>query len=233
MEKVFLCSPLNFRKEYCIDRYFSNILKLSYPHKEFYFVDNSPSPFYAMSKIKKWGLDIDWLDPKRMRNQDYIRDSMNVIRRKFLDSKCDYMFVLECDLFPPLDIIERLLSHEAQVVAAPYFLGNGANSFLSDTDIEDSFGETINNRNIGWHESFLNFKGITTTAKQCGMGCVMIRRDVMEQMDFFTAHDVPAHHDTFFYFALNDLGIKTLYDTEIIVTHENRSWTTVKDAQQH
>ena len=233
LPKVFVCAPINVRKDYVLDEYFANILKFTYPNKQFFFCDNSPNPKYATDKIKQWGFDVEWFNPKGMRNQDYIRDSMNIIRQRFLESDCDYMFNLECDLLPPPNIIEQLMSWEVQVVSAPYFLGEGAGSFLSNTEIETSFGTIKDNRHLGWYDGFLDFKAGLIEAQQCGLGCSLITRDVMEQVEFITIHNRPAHHDTYFYYVLHDLGIKSYWDTSVIVEHKNKSWRLVPDAQQH
>lgn len=227
--KIMVSCPFSYRKDYCLDDYFAHVLKLYYPEKQFYFVDNSPNPSYVQSKIEKWGLSMDWYDPKNMRNQDYHRDSMNIIREKFLKSDCDFLFILECDLFPPLDIIEQLLMFDTQIISVPYFLDFGHKSCLPDTEIEDGFGQLTTNRHKDWKEGFMDFKGDITEASQCGIGCVLIDRSVMEQTDFFTLHSDMSHCDMWFYFALKDLGIKVYYDTTQIIEHRNSEWKYVTD----
>lgn len=226
-----IATPLNYRKSYCIDDYFKNVLSLSYPNRIIYAVDNSPNPTFAMEQMRKHGVEIDWFNPNGMRNQDYIRHSMNNIRHKFLQSDCDYLFILECDLFPKGDIIERLMGWQKQVVSAPYFLGEGVGSFLSDTEIEDSFGHQNDNRHLGWYGGFLRFKKMFQPAQQCGLGCTLLRRDVVEQTEFHTVAGHPAHHDTWFYFLLHDIGIKVWWDTREIIEHRNKSWNLINDAQ--
>lgn len=228
LPKVFINCPINERKSYALDDYFSNILNFTYPNKQYCFVDNSPQHYYSESLVAKYGIDIYHYQPNKLRNVDYMKDCLNILRDMFLKSECEYFFSLECDLFPPLNIIEILMCHDKPIVTAPYFIGSDFNYGLCKTEIEEVLGKKTN-RHISGLEGYLSHTGELELVDACGIGCALIKREIIEDIGFMTSLKQNTHADTFFYFDLHDRGIEVWQDTSLIIEHRNRNWNLISD----
>jgi len=225
--KVFISCPINKVKSYCLDDYFNYVLKLQYPNKQYYYVDNSKDESFTEKTRLKHGLDIDWVDPQQHSNTEYMCASMNRCRKVFLDSDCDYWLVLECDIFPPLDVIQHLLGLNKDVVALPYMTGEGEQQFIINTEIEPHFGDLI--RHVAGWEGYIKHNGKLSKNDFVGWGCTLLRRNIVEDNVFYISNRQKVHADTFFYLNLNDDGVDVFRDNNIICTHKNMSWKYVTD----
>ena len=106
-------------------------------------------------------------------------------RELFLASRCDAMLVIESDIIPPADTIRRLAALPAAVAYGCYvFRGGNVVNIL-----ERYYGWPRQARNMG--ES-LTPRGLWPAALKAGMidcsgsglGCVLIRREVIEKAPF-------------------------------------------------
>ena len=150
--------------------------------------------------------------------------SMNRCRKVFLDSDCDYWLVLECDIFPPLDVIQHLLGLNKDVVALPYMTGEGEQQFIINTEIEPHFGEVI--RHVAGWEGYIKHNGKLSKNDFVGWGCTLLRRNIVEDNVFYISNRQKVHADTFFYLNLNDDGVDVFRDNNIICTPKSRILST-------
>ncbi len=61
-----------------------------------------------------------------------------------------------------------------------------------------------------------------------GFGCILIHRDILEQVPFELDTRSLTHADTLFYFQLHERGIKVAVDNTIC-QHLNSKWSGVKN----
>lgn len=221
LPKVLIVSPTSERKSYCTIDFVNNLRNLTYPEKDFCFCDNSFDPLFHISEFILRGIDCLYVHPQNKTNQQYICQSYNALRDYFLKGNWEYFCTIECDLFPPPDIIERLLAYQKPVVSARYFIGQGKHSHLLATHIDDTFSPNLN-RNIFCEEGFHEYGTRETISGNSGLGCCMIHRSVVTQIPF-RLMDATTHNDTIFSLDLDYFGIDVTYDDEII-THQNSSW---------
>lgn len=227
MPSVLIGCPVNEVKSYCIEDYLENISRLTYQNKKFYFVDNSVNFDWHFDTLICNGFDCDYVSPIGRKNQDYICECQNMIRRKCIDENFDYLLFLECDIFPKAGIIEEMLAYNAPIVACDYFVGKGERRQLLRMDIETPLpNKTITNRNISQIEGFLEYGTQKTRSKMFGFGCTLIRKDIL--MDFPFHHEGDSHSDTPFYFDIFTAGISVV-NHPYICEHRNSSWTLIKD----
>lgn len=225
--KVLIGCPVNSRKNYCIQDYFKNISRFTYPSKDYYFVDNSANPSWHLKNVVAKGFKCDYVSPVGKRNNKYMCESQELIRDYFLQSDCTHWLSLECDLFPRSNIIEEMLAQDTPIVSMAYLIGQGKDIWVLKTEIENLF-ETNTNRNIDLKEGFLEWGTGNTKSKMFGLGCALIEREVIEQIPFVVNKDDTHHADTNFYFMLNILGYEVKYIEEII-NHQNSNWSAVTD----
>jgi len=140
--KVLLATYVAEHKDYCFDEWFERVKKLTYHNYDLLIVDNSKTKKYyneklsglfgAMTsasivdqKLRFSGLRIHTHHTARQKNtkqtqkvsQEYIWDFS-------LTRGYDYVFILESDVFPPLNVIEELMKHRKDVVGGLFSLRN-------------------------------------------------------------------------------------------------------------
>lgn len=228
LPKILISCPTSIRKEYVLSQYFENIRSLSYPEKYFYFCDNSHDPIFHVKEILLKGFECGYVSPHGKPNNVYICESYNLIRDYFLKGDYDYLLTLEADEFPQKDILEEMLMYDYPVVAARYFWGEGENSRLLGFEMDDSFGDNIN-RIIGLQEGFSEYGTGKTKSFNPALGCCLIKRDVVEEIEFRVA-DHNIHNDSYFHLDRYFSGIDCKI-IDIIVEHRNQGWSGITDAK--
>ncbi len=224
-----LACPINSRKDYVIIEYFENIRNFTYPNIQYFFCDNSQDETYHLKLMAEYGFEIDYVSPKHLTASMYMCNSFNKILKKFQESDCTHLLFVECDLLPPPTIIERLLSHNKQVVGVPYFILTGEKSQLWTLDNERSWGNWTN-RPRTHREAFLKHNGqLNRVDGNIGFGCTLIKREVLEDYFFMTNVNQKVHTDSVFYRECDDRNIEVWRDESIIVEHRNQNWETVTD----
>lgn len=223
--KVLVACPVNECKSYCIGDYLDNILKLTYPNKDFYFVDNSENNAWHCSKFLWEGYDCDYVKPNGRKNNVILHECQEMIRYKALQGGYSHLLMLECDMLPRAQIIEEMLAYETTVVTCDYFVAQKDESTLLRMDIEDTFGN-YTNRKMNFLESFLDHGQRSPKAKQLGFGCCLFSRQILQEIPFTISENDSFHADTHYYFMANQKGIPIkIHNT--IIEHRNSSWANV------
>ncbi len=225
--KVLVGCPTSEHKEYCLNEYINAVKGLSYDNYDILLVDNSETDRYC-NKIKSLGINVI-KDKYLERARDRIVNSRNIIREYALNNGYDYFLSLEQDVIPPKDIIERLLRHEKDIVSGVYFTKyfiNGAfeikpllwvnkEGFVSLQFIDD--------------DSVKKEKLIRVDA--CGLGCILIKKDILEKVRFRLFPDKSTFDDMPFCKDLNDKKIQIYSDTSIKCKHliSGMDWEKIKE----
>src|SRR3989344_8380659 len=196
MKKILVGCPTSFHKEYCLEDYSRAISSLTYPKYDILIIDNSPDNSY-FEKIKSKGLPAikdKYLESAR----DRIVSSRNLLRKYALDNGYDYFLSLEQDVIPPLDIIERMLSHKKEVISGIYFARNmieNKKMLIPLVYVEiPSKNDLPSMRPLNEHELFHGPTLIKVIS--CGLGCVIIHKDVLKEITFM--YDLNTFDDRWF-----------------------------------
>jgi hypothetical protein len=224
--KVLLAAPTFSGKNYCFIDWWLNIKQFAYPDLDILLVDNSIG-MDNVAYLEKFDIRVLHVEPKNRKTQEYITESQNLIRDVFLDEGYDYLFSLETDCFPERkDVIERLMIHDLDVVSAPYFIGKGEESELLIGALVKSFvaKNALFGINLPLRYAFYLIDGTVKQATNCGIGCTLIKKWVIEKIPFRIEQGNFAHSDSFFYTDLFYNGIPSYLDTGIFCRHENQDW---------
>jgi len=191
--------------------YFDNLKQLSYP-LDFVFVDNSESADFSEWIIKTYGFNVlrsPCVGTTRLRQCI----ALNVLRDYFLSGDWTHLFLLESDLIPRKNIVELLLEHNKDCVAAPYLL-NKDKGLACVTE-----RKFIANQG-GWTHVFVKPGFLDGEFKRApngvGLGCVLIKRKVIEAVLFRAA---AFHADTQFWEDVQKEGFEVFIDTGLMVRH--------------
>jgi hypothetical protein len=226
--KVLVGTPHNQIKNYCFDDFLANVTNLTYKNYNVLIADNSKER-KNFKNIKKVGVQSVYVRPRQNVNQQYIAYSHEELREAALRGGYDFLLHLESDVFPPKDIIERLLVHQLPVVSAPYFIDEGHKSHLMIQEIEDRGDLVRETRNIDGGKDILFMDGTVKEVYSAGLGACLIHKDILKQFKFRYEKGAPVHPDSFFAADLNMLGIKQYIDTSFLCQHRNSSWANVLD----
>lgn len=124
--------------------------------------------------VRLYALDDPKVDPK-----DNITAKHNRMRQDALDGEYDTLFMVEADMIVPPDSLELLASVDADVVYAPYCSRH--HPMLLTFPVLDGYkGRSLSADEAEWRDKF----GTVITSEGVGFGCTLIRRQVLEQVEF-------------------------------------------------
>ncbi|MFA6572475.1 MAG: hypothetical protein WCT77_14700 [Bacteroidota bacterium] len=153
------------------------------------------------------------------------------MRSYFLIGGYDYMFSLESDIFPPVNVIEYLLFHHRKVVGLGYFIGHVFESKFLIQQMDDVSLLMAQSMLPPLNSIFNWFDGKVKTCFNFGMGCLLIHRSVLENISFrIEAEDTArGHSDIYFHNDLRTNGIVAFIDTAYVAEHRNGNWGKIKN----
>lgn len=224
--KILVGCPASEHKSYALERYFRGIKSLSYDNFDILIVDNSQGNEY-FEKIKSLGLPV-LKGPYSDRARQRIIDSRNILRQRVLDEGYDYFFSLEQDVVPPPDVIQRLLRHDKKIITGIYFryeIDDGVKSLVPV--LWKKFGKE-KLKSI-FEKEVLEPKLMEVGA--CGLGCILIHKDVLEKVRFKFDKNYESFDDMWFCRESLEKGFKIFADTSVKCKHLVIGWNW-KDIKQ-
>jgi hypothetical protein len=227
MKRVLVSSPTADIKDYCFNEWISNVKQFTYPNFEIMICDNSELREYYIDLKKNY--EDDKTHFHRVTPSQYNLSFKNILAKSHdrcrlyaLENDFDYLLHLETDIFPPINVIERLMDARKKVVGALYFIEEGERSKLMIQKIEDWGIDHRETYNIDENDILLVSGGLEKVFS-CGLGCVLIEKSVLKDVIFRYEEGSPVHPDSFFYADLDSKQIPVYVDTSIICEHKNQS----------
>jgi|SRR3989344_836200 len=218
--KILIGCPTSAHKKYCLKEYINSIKSLTYKNFDVLIVDNSENDKY-FNEIKK---ELPCIKDKWFENaRERIIHSRNLLRKKILDEDYDYFLSLEQDVIPPKDIVERLLNHNKKIVSALYFKTD-PNGILSPLLwIKDG---------AGIRKAYLDEveKNEFVKAAAVGLGCILIHKDILKNIEFRYDKNEEGFDDVFFCKDAIEKGFEVFCDTGIKCRHliKEMNWDSIK-----
>lgn len=131
----FIAIYTNIIKDYCDEKFFSRIYELSCGNPV-HIVDNSYGTEYydklvkicPYDNFKIYHIDVP-IKPSQSRGQRNIEQSANFLRDIYLKTDIPIFLVVESDVIPPVDLLDRfdntVLPDDAGMLGALYYNGHG------------------------------------------------------------------------------------------------------------
>ena len=223
IQRVLVCGPQADVKKYCFKEWAENVKKLTYPVFDVFLADNSLDKEFS-EEIKKEGF---WCvnvtnDKNKHSVLKRLAQSHELCRKVAVKYKYDYILHLETDVFPPVDVIERLMFQNKEIVAGYYDLGEGSMRIpmLNTLSSEKHPFRTATYGRFNRHL----IDGKTHKILSAGLGCVLIKREVFVRFPFRYIEGQSWFPDVVW---INDLYAKNIpyyVDTSIVCTHKNSDW---------
>lgn len=230
MFKVLLYSLFSSHKEYVLKEFITHTDKILAESKDLdidvdrLFIDNSPDPEFHKA----------YPDTLYLRKGKNIREIMmhcdNMARQRVIDEAYTHLFKLESDLFPPANIIPRLLMHEKLVVGCGYFIGHGNNARLLQSEID--MGRHRHSLQMQNRQSFLSYNGKLQPATQFGTGCILVHKSILNNVKFRVNAFDDIHADSHFHYDVFMRGITSYIDTSIVPFHINSDWDLIYNKEK-
>jgi hypothetical protein len=238
-KKVLVACPTAAAKNYCFEEWLENVMGFTYPNFDIRMFDNTEdngtNATYLNNTFKHYHgknndkfLAENILAKNKIKNNSVIErmtHSHNECRTYALKNDYDFLLHLESDVFPPKDVIERLMFHQKNVVGGLYFTDEGIYRLamvMEHLELEPKRIESIITSFCGGEIRL--FDGQIKEVAHIGLGCILISRKVMERIPFRFDRKRNYHPDTYFHEDLKMQKIPTHLDTSLVCRHENRAW---------
>lgn len=233
MTKILIGVTCYSRKKYILDKFIDSLRSIN-KDNHVIFIDNSKEPDYA-AYIRSKGFKVTRI-PFIVNLHERLTEAYNVLRIAFLKGSYTHLMILEQDIFPPTDVIKRLLEHDKEIVSGVYWIKDKPcvlidNGYMSDEERKDKGSEFSLNNKIFKYD-FIDKKRLEEKdlirVFACGLGCVMIKRSIMQKIKFRVQKNLDnewkGHNDMFFYFDLRTRDIPVFVDPTIKCGHENDNY---------
>lgn len=248
--KILLACPVSEYKRYILFQWLDYVLSLKkqdfevdksqfneFVKFDVLLVDNSPKEAFHR-EIKAYYPGVYVVRRKPYENEtlaETMAECNNIISRYVLRNNYDYLFSLECDVFPPPAILSRLLAYNKPVISALYNIGHYPERRLMVQCLEEVSPREMQIRNLTTKESLLFVNGQCKQVFNAGLGCTLISRDVLHGYQFHAEPESGVHADTHFGYDLFNRGIPWMVDTSLICKHFNSDWNLIRQthARKH
>jgi len=238
-KKVLVASPTAAAKNYCFEDWIENVMGFTYPNFDIRLFDNTDddgvNANYLNNTFKYLhGKNNDkfFAENTLLRNRissksiiEKMTHSHNDCRTYTLENGYDYLLHLESDIFPPKDVIERLLFHQKNLIGGLYFTDEGIYRMamvLEHFELAPNRIEPIATSFCGGEIRL--FDGQVKDVSHIGLGCILISSKVLQRVSFRFDNDRKLFPDTYFHEDCKKNKIPTNIDTSILCRHENKSW---------
>tara|TARA_Y100000310_G_C20692725_1_gene823394 strand:- start:2536 stop:4029 length:1494 start_codon:yes stop_codon:yes gene_type:complete len=234
--KILVGCPTYYKYEYCLEKYAKIVKNLMYPNYDILLIDNSPDEEY-MEKIQDVGLKVEQT-PYRKKARDRIVESRNLLKKRTLKGNYDYMFSLEQDVIPEPDILKKLLSHDKKIISGFYFspqkLMNGDVAIkpiiFKFHKKEGKWGTCrMLTKDETWSDELMNIA-------YCGVGCLLVHKDVLEKVTFRYKDDKDATDDKYFCYDARKADFEIWADASVKCKHlleEKFDWDELRDKGEY
>lgn len=230
--KILVTCPTASAKNYCAEEWIKHTQKFTYPNYDVVVFDNTPDDIENTMFLRKTAIDnlamnyeVNWSGATSKQSViERMCNSHNFCRDMAIELHYTHLLHLESDVFPPLDVIERLLFHGKKVCGGLYYRDSGVSRrLMAQKHIHPSPRNIISDNFLP--EDDLEFvDGTLKTASSIGLGCVLISVDILKKIPFRFVEGIDMHPDSYFAEDCFKNNIKIFADTSIICEHRNENW---------
>jgi hypothetical protein len=227
LPKILICAPQHESKNYAWDMWWERVQNLTYPRSriEIFLADNSKTKD-NVKKFKDLGIKTQHIPQNKKGIIFTIKDSHEACRKYALKNDFDFIFHLETDIIPPVDVIERLLCSGKKVVGGTYDLLFGKKR-TPMIQLDEKYDVNIRDYRtpdflVAEEPQF--FDGTLKQVYHLGLGCVLIHKSILERVPFRVFEGFDIHTDTWFANDCFQLQIPIFADTTIQCKHYNQTW---------
>jgi len=236
--KVLIAVTAYDKKKYIIDRFLDSLQQIYYntinsnTSVDILIVDSSKTQEYA-DYIRYKGFNVESIEPSED-DKETLRDAYNHAREVFLEKDYDYFFSLEQDIIPDPDILNKLLKHKKNICSGLYYLGDKPCCMVGKVKEVPPGRE----REFRFETHYFKYdyidqaeldKGKLIKVFAAGLGCMLIKRKILEKIKFRLIPDGNSHNDMKFSMDCRSMKFDIWLDPILKCRHFNHGYTDDKD----
>jgi len=235
MPTVIVATTSYEGKHYAFERWWKAVQEFSYPNLVYLIVDNTADDGNYARKLRRiTNGKLKVIRAPRLKNsRDTLSYSQNVIREYVLENNYDYWMSVESDVCPPKHTVEQLMIHGKPLVGGMYeigFTGKTGRRYCVFITAKKEGGQNGTRLVTPDEHNQLEKKPGLYKVHGCGIGCTLIRSDIIKKYSFWTDERFDhKHSDVYFYMDLWNNHVPVHVDSSIICEHHNSDWSLVSD----
>ena len=219
--RILVGAPISDMYRYCLEEFLTAIKSFSYDNYDILLIDNSEKDELYRELLER-GFNVKKI-PYHKKTRERVVRAHNLLREYALKQGYDYLLNLDQDVIPQSDAINKLLSHNKQIVMGLYF-GHHFVEQLNKNEVMP-FAWQFKNKNQGhwgdvrylnpdefWSEKLLK---IAFT----GAGCMFIHKDVLKKIKFRYEDKYDVWDDRWFGYDAYKKGFEVFLDTSVKCRH--------------
>lgn len=236
-KKVLVAAPTSSRHSYVIDEWLSALAKQTHKNFDILLIDTSEKPEF-FEKLCRKGLRVlrnPW-DGEKNAIVQHLADVREQYRKIAVKEGYDYLFNLDTDVILPKNGIEELISCDKDQVGyvvhvfpkgmyQPPCVFKGGKIVLNKTDPEKNGLEYYS-----W-DWVSKYKGQLKKVYGTGLGVLLVKRKVFEEVQFRTHPSFVYGEDLWYYAEADDKGFEAWCLVKRVV-HKNAEWKSVVSRQK-
>jgi len=214
--KILIGAPTTRSKEYCFNEFIQGIKNQSHTKYDIVVAISHEEKDYQ-DELKKRGLKvIEWSGDVKAKIERIV-NARNIIRKFFLKGGYDYLLWIDSDIVLPPNAVEKLLSHEKELVTGVYA---GRLSVENTTQILPVlYGLTDDPEFAGQYSMDAVLGDDFFEIAAAGLGCCLVKRNVLEKVNIRYYKDTMAGEDIAFFEDSRKAGFKAYADTSVKCRH--------------
>ncbi len=238
--KVLVACPSAHAKDYCFKEWLNCAMNLTYPAYDIKIFDNTQDygintayqNTHFKNKYGKHNKKFECINTMALHKLQTNAITSLIERTTLSHNDCrdaciqggyDYLLHLESDVMPPKDVIEQLMYHNKKVVGALFYRDNGISRQPMIQTIHQMHNKGYIILNAMPQDDIL-FDGALQKVYSVGLGCILIKREVLEKIKFRHTPGVNLHADSYFSEDCHKNKIDIFIDPNVVCRHENMPW---------
>jgi hypothetical protein len=180
--------------------------------------------FHAAAKSHHslhWRGQLDYYSPASVDGDNPVTSKYQQARKVFLVGDYDALLTLESDMIAPPDTLDRLTALDCDLAYGLYAFRLPPHEWSAFTELRTNKGVSISTQPDTARSQF----GQVIPVAGVGLGCTLIRRHVLEALDFRAAYG--ADCDWSLAIDAQHYGLKQFCDTGLVCGHVDRDGKTV------
>ena len=214
-KKVLIGIPTFPGQENCLEAFCEHIKKIDYPFFDVLFVVDKGEDDYK-KKIESKGFFCAMLENEKGIRIENITNCRKLLRKKMLEGNYEYLMFIDSDVLVPQEIIKKLMNADKPICSG---------IFLSTFSVQGKAMVAPVAYNFAGEEKIrlmMKNEVLSTDLKKiavCGFGCCLIKREVLEKVDFRWYEQSKSGEDAAFCHDAAKLGYKTWLDCNVKTWH--------------
>ena len=220
--KILVGAPVYSNKKYVTLHWIESVKGLTYHNYDVIVVDNSKPSTKFEDTFTKNGISVIRSEPHENPFQR-VAEARQKLNDYAINGGYDYLLSIEQDVMVPPGVLETLLSHNKQIVGAPYIVSSHTDEhrrhidYIVSASKLDNILDRIDEVDVNeWYlTKEIENQGLLKV-KSCSLGCTLVSTQVLQQIRVRFNPVINRADDSYFFQDCYDKGIPVFLDTSLL-----------------